>query len=1022
MKTLNFARLSRSFTLCCALCLAGWSQARAGLSLQLDIIHDDSGHVLTCSPNLGTDGLPPDGTPVTYDQVNSPGTNFAGGLGTGANYVRLNYPDNDFDGFLSALTNGVWQLIVNAGATNEQTYSFTVSNVNLDSNALGAAVVTFPTNGAVLTSDLPDFAWQGPTGWGSLLLYLVSPTNANFFQYIYLSPALTNGTVPPVLAPGSYGFTADYTLDVSQSLLIGTPLDSSNNPPADWAASAIVDVSASTSFSVEVATLGQALDQPNLIWTTSGEGTWFPETTNTADGISAAQSAPINNNQNATLETTITGPAYITFNWQVVADDNDFHLFFYVDGAIEEELNGAQSWTAAGPFTVGAGAHDLQWVAFVYPADAESTTNDAAFLGDVVVAPIPTLAVTATPTTGPAPLRVQFTSPGVDSAGNLVTNWNWDFGDGATSTAQSPSHTYTNIAGYYPSLAARSAGIPVPPTVTGLGIVSATVSPATVAANLPGPMTCFVYNDFKSPGSLQFNGAAAVANTSDGAVLELTPSAGGLAGSAFTATAIPLAANDAFATFFTFRLSHPGPASADGISFTIQSESPFGLGGKGGGIGYGACNGSPGISPAVSVEFDTFNDGSAYGQPGDINNNHVAVNVNGSLDDPLSVTASTNYLGDGNVWYAWIDYNGAARWLTVRLSETPVRPLAALLATQIDLPSILGSTNVYVGFTGATGAGWEQQDVVSWFFMALPTTRITGHYTMANCSTNYTLTNGLAIKWFTYQVAGIAYTNIYGVQLEYTKEEDGSFDFESDLESSPLLPSELASLTPFQFRYADWANGNGPSTLSEAILQQYRDYLVGIGIVDGLQIEAGLGPSNAELAELLSHEEWSVSFEGASEDDLAYVLGNAYELEESGYAGVPQTLRSFYASVLQAEDPYTGEEEDLPADEEEDDDGYYDCVSVSCSTGQYRGTLVAREQIVLGPPWPLVAFKPRTVGTNFTFNFRTVLNQTYTVWSCTNLALGKWAACTNLTGDGYVDKVTMPTATPGSQFIRLSTP
>jgi len=56
----------------------------------------------------------------------------------------------------------------------------------------------------------------------------------------------------------------------------------------------------------------------------------------------------------------------------------------------------------------------------------------------------PTAIFTANVTIGPAPLAVQFTDI---STGN-PTAWNWTFGDGATSTAQHPPHTYT-VAGNY---------------------------------------------------------------------------------------------------------------------------------------------------------------------------------------------------------------------------------------------------------------------------------------------------------------------------------------------------------------------------------------------------------------------------------------------------------------------------------------------------------------------------------------------------------------------------------------------
>ena len=42
------------------------------------------------------------------------------------------------------------------------------------------------------------------------------------------------------------------------------------------------------------------------------------------------------------------------------------------------------------------------------------------------------------PTFGPAPLTVQFT----DATIGEIDNWQWDFGDGITSTSQHPSHTY----------------------------------------------------------------------------------------------------------------------------------------------------------------------------------------------------------------------------------------------------------------------------------------------------------------------------------------------------------------------------------------------------------------------------------------------------------------------------------------------------------------------------------------------------------------------------------------------------
>ena len=61
---------------------------------------------------------------------------------------------------------------------------------------------------------------------------------------------------------------------------------------------------------------------------------------------------------------------------------------------------------------------------------------------------------TADVTTGTAPLTVRFTNL---SSGDGITSWSWDFGDGDTSTAQNPVHTYNNIGTYTVTLTVENA-------------------------------------------------------------------------------------------------------------------------------------------------------------------------------------------------------------------------------------------------------------------------------------------------------------------------------------------------------------------------------------------------------------------------------------------------------------------------------------------------------------------------------------------------------------------------------------
>jgi PKD repeat protein len=87
----------------------------------------------------------------------------------------------------------------------------------------------------------------------------------------------------------------------------------------------------------------------------------------------------------------------------------------------------------------------------------DSARVESAFSNEVTVSvasDAPVVNFSATPTSGTAPLTVTFTN---QSSGQ-VTNWLWDFGDGTSSTAQSPSHTYSSAGSYAPRLTATGPG------------------------------------------------------------------------------------------------------------------------------------------------------------------------------------------------------------------------------------------------------------------------------------------------------------------------------------------------------------------------------------------------------------------------------------------------------------------------------------------------------------------------------------------------------------------------------------
>jgi len=110
-----------------------------------------------------------------------------------------------------------------------------------------------------------------------------------------------------------------------------------------------------------------------------------------------------------------------------------------------------------GEGTVGfdLNAAGLSWVRYVKIVDENKAANDSLKAGpddgydlDAVGTPAFVAAFSGTPREGSAPLNVQFT----DQSTGSPTSWDWDFGDGAVSTLQHPSHEYDSNGLYTVSL------------------------------------------------------------------------------------------------------------------------------------------------------------------------------------------------------------------------------------------------------------------------------------------------------------------------------------------------------------------------------------------------------------------------------------------------------------------------------------------------------------------------------------------------------------------------------------------
>lgn len=231
----------------------------------------------------------------------------------------------------------------------------------------------------------------------------------------------------------------------------------------------------------------------------------------------------------------------------------------------------------------------------------------------------------------------------------------------------------------------------------------------------------FDYSDFSGTTGLTLVGSAATTTTGDGSVLRLTTDGYDESGAAYSTTPVALGADDTFSTTFQFRFTDPGGWNpADGITFVLAA-SPSGLGSGGEGIGY------EGVGNSLAVEFDTYDN-----EPeDDSSSNHVAIDENGVLNDyalsnPYGVSscgfadgtpAESPYTADGcmsngDLWTATISYDGSG--LSVTVQDGADTPDTVISDYSVNLASILGTGTAYVGFTGGTGNGYQNEDVINW--------------------------------------------------------------------------------------------------------------------------------------------------------------------------------------------------------------------------------------------------------------------------------------------------------------------
>ncbi len=207
------------------------------------------------------------------------------------------------------------------------------------------------------------------------------------------------------------------------------------------------------------------------------------------------------------------------------------------DGGTSAAQNPSHTYTVAGTYTVtlsvtGPGGNSIK------------TTSITA------KPPAPAANITASPTSGKAPLAVQFTS----TSTGTISSYQWNFGDGWTSTAQNPSHTYSTAGTYTATL-----------TVTGPG--GSSTKTTSIATYTPP-----VANITASPTSGNVPFAVQFTSTSTGTISSYQWNFGD--GSTSTAQNPSHTYTIAVTYTVTLTVTGPGGTSTKTITITAKPAAP----------------------------------------------------------------------------------------------------------------------------------------------------------------------------------------------------------------------------------------------------------------------------------------------------------------------------------------------------------------------------------------------------------------------------------------------------------------
>ena len=175
---------------------------------------------------------------------------------------------------------------------------------------------------------------------------------------------------------------------------------------------------------------------PQLLIRTGDPGYAAPQiTVQPQDMVTCTDDPTAQLSLTATSETVAASE--LTYHWKMISGPTDSYLKFSPNHS-----NTANSTVLT--VSTNVAGQSFTCVCAVYDG-VRQTTSRVVTITTGNVRPVPVLA--AAPLSGIASLTVQFDASASSVADGTIVSYLWDFGDGATSTAVSPAHTYSPAVG-----------------------------------------------------------------------------------------------------------------------------------------------------------------------------------------------------------------------------------------------------------------------------------------------------------------------------------------------------------------------------------------------------------------------------------------------------------------------------------------------------------------------------------------------------------------------------------------------